>query len=665
MTNTFTCPEGPQPGGPDLVVDKDVEVVVCPAPADPNLQCCYNVRATVTNIGNELAGGSDTCIYIGGVHDPGNDAGTGRLGPGASVVQNFGPFECLCSDDLINVTVCADNYNVVAESNETNNCETNFVDNRVGDIEVTKEVWDGAAWVDEIFGAEYCVQVEFRSTVHNSGCCCDLTDIPVTDVLSCSLEYLDVLGDTPEPDERIDHADGRTELRWFIQDPLEPCEELEYFILAHVIGCGEDTNTQTATATTCTGDVVTDSDIATVNAPQQAKIEVIKEVEDPVTGDWVHDITVPAGTRVHFSSVVHNDGTCCDLTSIEVWDELSASLQDIDVVDGPQPTMIYAGPGGSTILYWSLPQVTLEPCEELVFLIDATAVGAPGDIDTNTQRARGYSAETDEYVTDEDDALVRIAVPPPPPVARISVTKTANPTEGEPCTDVDFTITVTNTGDFPLNPVRVVDVLPAGMTYVSSSHGGVHGPPAGTIRWDIPGGMDVGETITIRLTAHIDDGPAGPLVNRVGVTGTPPLGDPDVRDDDTARVTRRTASIDVEKTADPDFGHPSTNVDFTITVTNNGNIALDPVIVVDTLPWELFGFKMSYVLDDSGGSWNALTREVSWNLGTMQPGQVIIIHLVAHIDNNGAGDNYVYVGGTSPAGYYVDDDDTARVRSPC
>ena len=55
--------------------------------------------------------------------------------------------------------------------------------------------------------------------------------------------------------------------------------------------------------------------------------------------------------------------------------------------------------------------------------------------------------------------------------AKILVTKTANPTAGTPGTNVTFTLVVNNTGSSDLQHVFVSDLLPAGMTYVSSTSG--------------------------------------------------------------------------------------------------------------------------------------------------------------------------------------------------
>ena len=158
--------------------------------------------------------------------------------------------------------------------------------------------------------------------------------------------------------------------------------------------------------------------------------------------------------------------------------------------------------------------------------------------------------------------------------------------------------------------------------------------------------------------AHIDGDVLGTLTDSVTATGSPPHGD-DVSDTDTADVTAYSASIDVEKTADPMEGAPSTDVTFTIAVTNTGNCTLDPVKkVVDTLP-----SGMSYVSDDSGGI-ESPTGTITWNnVGPMNSTEDTTISLVAHIDVGASGTltDTVTAIGTPPAGANVTDTDTADV----
>jgi parallel beta-helix repeat protein len=84
----------------------------------------FNVNYTVKNIGNATAGASNTTIYINGTphEDP-----VPALDVSESYTSTVGPFECPCDTTGVNVTVCADNGNVVEESDDTNNCMKNWV----------------------------------------------------------------------------------------------------------------------------------------------------------------------------------------------------------------------------------------------------------------------------------------------------------------------------------------------------------------------------------------------------------------------------------------------------------------------------------------------------------------------------------------------------------
>jgi hypothetical protein len=113
-SNAFLILEKPPVEKPDLVIEKSVTI------EDGN----FTVYYTVKNIGNGPAGASNTTIYIDSVNvleDP-----VPALASGDSFTNTVGPFDCPC-DTTLNVTVCADNGNVVAESDETNNCEINEV----------------------------------------------------------------------------------------------------------------------------------------------------------------------------------------------------------------------------------------------------------------------------------------------------------------------------------------------------------------------------------------------------------------------------------------------------------------------------------------------------------------------------------------------------------
>ncbi|KAF5431701.1 Outer membrane protein assembly factor, partial [Candidatus Methanophagaceae archaeon] len=82
----------------------------------------FNVTYNVTNIGDADAGQSTTCIYVDGEQVTTEPAS--ELAAGEREQKTVGPFDCPCGQ-TVNITVCADNADVVDESDETNNCMEN------------------------------------------------------------------------------------------------------------------------------------------------------------------------------------------------------------------------------------------------------------------------------------------------------------------------------------------------------------------------------------------------------------------------------------------------------------------------------------------------------------------------------------------------------------
>jgi C1A family cysteine protease/archaellum component FlaF (FlaF/FlaG flagellin family) len=143
-TDILDCP------GPDLVITGKWEQWL-----DPEAKT-YSISYTVTNQGC-AAGASNAVITIDGVdvlEDP-----VPTLAAGSSYNNTVGPFTM--SGDSDNVTVCADSGDVVAESNETNNCGTNTL-HCPPDLVITAK---SEPWVDpeaKTYNISY--------TVTNQGC---------------------------------------------------------------------------------------------------------------------------------------------------------------------------------------------------------------------------------------------------------------------------------------------------------------------------------------------------------------------------------------------------------------------------------------------------------------------------------------------------------------
>jgi uncharacterized repeat protein (TIGR01451 family) len=139
------------------------------------------------------------------------------------------------------------------------------------------------------------------------------------------------------------------------------------------------------------------------------------------------------------------------------------------------------------------------------------------------------------------------ADPAGPVAADVQVTKTGPAAVG-PGGQLTYTIDVTNAGPDPAAGVTVTDDLPAALTGVTASAGGVVAPP--TVTWSL-GTLAVGDTVTLTVTGTA---PAdGVLVNTARASATTP--DPDASNND---GTAASETVTTEVTPGPDVVEPPT-----------------------------------------------------------------------------------------------------------
>lgn len=203
--------------------------------------------------------------------------------------------------------------------------------------------------------------------------------------------------------------------------------------------------------------------------------------------------------------------------------------------------------------------------------------------------------------------------------AKLSVSKTTTATQVKPGFDVPYTIVVQNTGTADAKNVSIVDALPAGLLYQSSSPQGALSDGDKTVTWlaDVP----AGGFVTYTLVARVADDAAGSVKN--GVTVTPDGGDP--------VLPPSTPEIPVIPPDDPGDGAPhigiSKSIDagstakqgdavvYTLTVSNTGTGDANGVTVTDAVPDGL-----DSAIASDGGSYDAKTRTASWTIDSLPAG---------------------------------------------
>ena len=316
-------------------------------------------------------------------------------------------------------------------------------------------------------------------------------------------------------------------------------------------------------------------------------------------------------TILGFKIEVNNSGNA-DFASVDVEDLLPPGLDYVSDDSGVIP-----GQAGNRYT-WNLGP--LNSSRSLSFNLTAHINGKEyGDL-INAVNATGYS-EYGDPVNSSATASVRAEE------ANITVTKVADPAFGSAGTNVTFNLTVTNSGSASLPHVSVSDLLPAGMSYVSSSPGSTQSGQE--IVWPDVGPLATGTSSSLEIVARIDGTLSGSrtLTNRVDVQAEPEHGE-NVTASASASVKAEEANITVTKTADPASGLPGTPINFTLNVTNSGRSPLLHISVSDLLPDGL-----AFVSSSSGAAISG--QQVTWqDAGPLAPGASRLLWISAGIDGS-------------------------------
>ncbi|MFN8168623.1 MAG: hypothetical protein U0S36_07540 [Candidatus Nanopelagicales bacterium] len=333
------------------------------------------------------------------------------------------------------------------------------------------------------------------------------------------------------------------------------------------------TLSNTASVSSTTDDPSTGDNTSTASTTVTASADVAITKSGPAT--------VTAGSAVGYTLTVTNDGP--------------SDAADVTVVDTLPPGVAWAS---TTAPGWTCTHVgdTSVTCSRATLAAGATStitvvVDAPDQAAVLSNSATVASSTPDPVPGNNTGTAVTTVT-----ASADLVMAKAGPASVVAGSSVTYTLTVTNRGPSDAADVSVVDVLPAGVSFVSASGSGWVCTHAGDVSVTCARpGLSAGasDTITVVVTAPVQ---ATSITNTASVSST--TADPVPGNNTDTASTTVTASADLAITkAGPPVVTAGGQVSYALSVSNDGPSDASAVSVTDSLP-----LGVTFV-SASGGGW--------------------------------------------------------------
>ncbi len=306
--------------------------------------------------------------------------------------------------------------------------------------------------------------------------------------------------------------------------------------------------------------VATGIPLSTLSNP--ADVTVVVPSADLALSKTVNTTAPNVGDTITYTVTLNNIGPD-PATDVQVSDPLPIGLQFVSAT----PT---EGTYDSTTGTWT---------------VGGVAVGAPQTL-TITATVISPAAETNSAAVthsdqfDPDPANNSASATVTPQQADLAVFKSvSNPTPNVGVT-ITYTITLDNGGPDPASGVVVSDILPAGVTYVSSSASEGNYDPR-TNLWTV-GDVNVATPQTLVITVTVVS--AAPTTNTATIAKADQF-DPDLGNNSaTTSIVPNQADLGLVKSVDDPRPNVGDTVTFTVLLVNSGPAAATGVVVSDPLP---------------------------------------------------------------------------------
>ena len=345
--------------------------------------------------------------------------------------------------------------------------------------------------------------------------------------------------------------------------------------LTGTVDAGQGGNTITNVTTAATGD---QPDPSTAGDDLDESV-VVDDQADLVTEKTLlsGDSTPAEGDSVTFLITVTNNGAA-QATGVSLTDQLPAGI----TFTGSAVTQ---GSYNSTTGLFTIGTLNVGDTAtiELTGTVD---VGEGGNTITNTTTAA--TGDQPDTSTAGDDLTEAVVVEILADLVTEKTLASGNPVPAEG-DSVTFQIAVTNNGAAQATGVSLVDQLPTGITFTSSSVSqGTYNITTGL--WNI-GTINAGDFAVITLTGTVDVGEGGNTITNITTAATGDQIDPTTAGDDLDESVTVDNNADLVTVKTLTSGNPTPLegdvVTYEIEVTNNGTAQATNVSLIDLLPLSL------------------------------------------------------------------------------
>jgi uncharacterized repeat protein (TIGR01451 family) len=365
-----------------------------------------------------------------------------------------------------------------------------------------------------------------------------------------------------------------------------------------------DANTPNGTELDNTGHIQlgTDTPIPSNTTEHFVKFPVIGALKssDPASGTVAAPAPVTPGQTIDYTITVSNTGLA-DATGVTVSDAIPAGTTYV-AGSADNGGILTAG-----VLTWSGLTVTAGGTLDLHFQVTVDGTDADGTLIDNTATVNDVPTNTTHH---------EVVTP------ALAIAKTADPVSGsvvQPGDQIDYTITVTNTGHAAALGETVTDTLPANVTVIDGSiDPAAQTADATKIVWviDVPAATADGpETVVLTYSVTVNaDAPQGSTLTNL-VT----LGD----HQSTTEHHVATGDLTLVKHVDKATASYGDTLTYTFDAATTGDLDQTTVVVTDVVPDHTTYVAGSAGCTDAGtcvATYSSATNTVTWQLGNIAAG---------------------------------------------